>query len=88
MRPEELLEANLMIVAMATEAEWTTATRLSRTYRQEAAVRDAGAIVREYFSSPNVVGTIRLREHPQFTTAADLPGFTSALMELFPVEAL
>jgi hypothetical protein len=71
------------IVAMATEAEWGTATRLSRAYREESAVREASNIVQQYFSRIESIGTIRLREHPQFSPALDLPGFVSALAELF-----
>jgi hypothetical protein len=71
------------IIAMATEREWDTAARLSQTYHEESAVREAGNIVQEHFSRPESIGTIRLREHPQFTPSLDLPGFASALTELF-----
>jgi hypothetical protein len=32
------------------------------------------------------MGTVRLKEHPQFTSELDLSGFASALVELFPTD--
>src|SRR5262249_40989615 len=70
------------VIATATEAEWPTAVRLSHSYREEAAVREAGSIVQQFFSRLDSMGTVRLREHPQFSSDLDLPGFASALTEL------
>jgi hypothetical protein len=72
------------IIAMATEAEWTTAMRLSQTHCQDPVVREAGTVVRQCFSGPETLGTLRLREHPQFSSTLELDGFILALAALFP----
>ncbi len=71
------------ILATTTEQEWDTACRVYREHQYEDAVQAAGTVVRIYFSGPEALGALRLREHPLASGGLDLDGFLSALHDLF-----
>jgi hypothetical protein len=75
-----------LILAMTTSEEWDTAQRFRSEYSAEPILREAAAIILDYFGHSEARGVLRLREHPQFTHDMDIREFLSILAELFPDE--
>jgi hypothetical protein len=75
------------ILATATEEEWQYALQLRDQYKKDPFNIEAGHLVYEYFSTPERLGMIRLRESPYFRPELQIEKFMSALQELFPVWA-
>ena len=75
------------ILATTTEKEWTFALRLRDQYKENPLVAEAGYLVSHYFSAPERIGMIRLRESPYYRPELQIENFLSALQELFPSEA-
>lgn len=75
------------ILATTTEDEWEYALRLRNRYKNDPFTIKAAHLVSEYFSAPERLGMIRLRESPYFRTELQNEKFMSALQELFPVGA-
>ena len=75
------------ILATATEEEWEYALQLRDQYKKDPFIIEAGHLVYEYFSTPERLGMIRLRESPYFRPELQIEKFMSALQELFPVWA-
>jgi hypothetical protein len=71
------------ILATTTEPEWQAALHQSVELRTHETTREARRIVAEYFSGPEALGALRVREHQLFSPQLDLSGFLSALGELF-----
>jgi hypothetical protein len=75
------------ILATATEEEWEYALQLRDQYKKDPFNIEASHLVYEYFSTPERLGMIRLRESPYFRPELQIEKFMSALQELFPVWA-
>ena len=72
------------IVAMMTEPEYSAALRLKQKYGGEQTFQEASAIVHEYFSDMEALGTLRLREHPSTLADRDsIREFLAVLAEIF-----
>jgi hypothetical protein len=89
LRPELLIESLDLytILATATEEEWEYALQLRDQYKKDPFIIEAGHLVYEYFSRPERLDKIRLRESPYFRPELQIDKFMSALQELFPVGA-
>ena len=72
------------ILATATEEEWAYALHLRDQREGGRCAVEAGRLVSEYFSAPDRVGMIRLRESPYCRPGLQLGEFMSALQEMFP----
>ena len=66
------------ILATTTEEEWEYALQLRDQHKN---------LVSDYFSAPERLGMIRLRESPYYRPELQLGKFMSVLQELFPVGA-
>ena len=75
------------ILATTTEEEWEYALQLRDQHNNEPFTIKAGHLVSDYFSAPERLGMIRLRESPYYRPELQLGKFMSVLQELFPVEA-
>jgi len=75
------------ILATTTEEEWGYALELRDQQGDQPYVIEAGHLVSEYFSAPDRLGMIRLKESPYYRPTLQLDEFMSALQELFPVAA-
>lgn len=75
------------ILATTTEKEWEYALQLCDQHKNEPFTIKAGHLVSEYFSAPERLGMIRLRESPYCRPELQLGKFMSVLQELFPVGA-
>ena len=75
------------ILATTTEEEWEYALQLRDQHKNEPFTIKAGHLVSEYFSAPERLGMIRLRESPYCRPELQLGKFMSVLQELFPVGA-
>jgi hypothetical protein len=75
------------ILATTTEGEWEYALQLRDQYRNDSFTIEAGQLVSEYFSAPERLGIIRLRESPYYRPELQIDKFMSVLQELFPVGA-
>ena len=75
------------ILATTTEEEWEYALQLRDQHKNEPFTIKAGHLVSDYFSAPERLGMIRLRESPYYRPELQLGKFMSVLQELFPVEA-
>lgn len=73
------------ILATTTEEEWEYALQLRDQHKNEPFTIKAGHLVSEYFSAPERLGMIRLRESPYYRPELQLGKFMSVLQELFPV---
>ncbi len=73
------------ILATTTEKEWEYALQLRDQHKNEPFTIKAGHLVSEYFSAPERLGMIRLRESPYCRPELQLGKFMSVLQELFPV---
>ncbi len=73
------------ILATTTEEEWEYALQLRDQYKNEPFTIEAGQLVSEYFSAPERLGMIRLRESPYYRPELQIGKFMSVLQELFPV---
>jgi len=71
------------IIATTTEVEWEAFTVFRQRLRAEPYVREAGAIVNEYFSAINKVGVIRIQESKYYKPEFQLDEFISILKETF-----
>jgi hypothetical protein len=72
------------VLATTTEKEWEEALGLREAHRAASVVIDATRIVRDYFSSSDSLGMLRLRESPYSRPDLQLDEFLAALHELFP----
>jgi hypothetical protein len=72
------------IIATTTEEEWDAFAAFRKGLGDESHVREAGAIVEEYFSAMNKVGIIRMRESRYYRPGLQLDEFMSILKEAFP----
>jgi hypothetical protein len=75
------------ILATTTEVEWRYALELDDQYSDQPYVKEAGAIVSEYFSALGSLGMIRMMESPYYRRELQVADFMSALKELFPAPA-
>ena len=75
------------ILATTTEEEWEYALQLRDQHKNEPFTIKAGHLVSDYFSAPERLGVIRLRESPYYRPELQLGKFMSVLQELFPVGA-
>ena len=75
------------ILATTTEEEWEYALQLRDQNKNEPFTIEAGQLVSEYFSAPERLGMIRLRESPYYRPELQIGKFISVLQELFPVGA-
>jgi hypothetical protein len=75
------------ILATTTEEEWEYALQLRDQHKNEPFTIEAGQLVSEYFSAPERLGMIRLRESPYYRPELQIGKFISVLQELFPVGA-
>jgi len=75
------------ILATTTEEEWEYALQLRDQHKNEPFTIEAGQLVSEYFSAPERLGMIRLRESPYYRPDLQIGKFMSVLQELFPVGA-
>lgn len=73
------------IVATTIQDEWEHALKLRDSYRDNHYVVQAGDLVSRYFSSPNQLGLIRLKESPYYRDNLQVNDFISVLKELFPL---
>ncbi len=71
-------------IAMMTEDEHEVAIRLKGQHKQNPEVLKAGLYVREYFSSVDSLGTLRLREHQHYSEDMDTATFLDTIVEFFP----
>ncbi len=74
------------ILATTTEEEWEYALQLRDQYKNDPFAIEAGLLVSEYFSTPERMGMIRLRESPYYRPELQIEKFMSVLKELFPGE--
>jgi hypothetical protein len=72
------------ILATTMESEWDFALELSRRYRGDPYMIEAGQLISDHFSALDRLGMIRLRESPYYRPELRLSEFMSALKELFP----
>ena len=75
------------ILATTTEEEWRYALQLRDQYKSDPFTMEAARLVLEYFSAPERLGMIRLRESPYYRPELQNEKFMSVLQELFPVGA-
>ena len=75
------------ILATTTEGEWEYALQLRDQYKNDPLAIEAGHLVSEYFSAPERLGMIRLRESHYYRSELQIEKFMSVLRELFPVGA-
>jgi hypothetical protein len=75
------------ILATTTEEEWEYALQLRDQYKNDPFTIEAGHLVSDYFSGPERLGMIRLRESHYYRTELQIEKFMSVLQELFPVGA-
>jgi hypothetical protein len=75
------------ILATTTEEEWRYALQLRDQYKNDPFAIEAASLVLEYFSAPERLGMIRLRESPYYRPKLQNEKFISVLQELFPVRA-
>jgi hypothetical protein len=75
------------ILATTTEEEWEYALQLRDQYKNDRFTIEAGHLVSDYFSGPERLGMIRLRESHYYRTELQIEKFMSVLQELFPVGA-
>lgn len=74
------------ILATTTEEEWGYALQLRDQYKNDPFAIKAGDLVSEYFSAPERMGMIRLRESLYYRPELQIEKFMSVLQELFPGE--
>ena len=72
------------ILATTSEEEWRCGLDMRDRYRSQPYVIEAGRLVSEYFSHPDYLGVVRLKESPYYRPELQLDAFISALEELFP----
>jgi hypothetical protein len=75
------------ILATTMETEWKYALELRDRRGDEPYIMEAGRLVSEFFSAPDRLGMIRLRESRYYRPELQLVEFMSALKELFPARA-
>jgi len=75
------------ILATTTEQEWRYALQLRDQYKNDPFTIEAARLVLEYFSAPERLGMIRLRESLYYRPELQSEKFMSVLQELFPVRA-
>jgi len=75
------------VLATTTEKEWEYALQLRDQYKNDPFTIEAGHLVSEYFSAPERLGMIRLRESTYYRPELQIEEFMSVLQELFPVGA-
>jgi hypothetical protein len=75
------------ILATTTEDEWKYALQLRDQYENDPFTIEAARLVSEYFSAPERLGMIRLRESPYYRPELQNEKFMSVLQELFPIGA-
>ena len=75
------------ILATTTEKEWDYALKLRDHQKNDPFAIEAARLVSEYFSAPDRLGMIRLRESPYYRPELQIEKFMSALQELFPTGA-
>jgi hypothetical protein len=68
--------------ALMSEGEWEGCKRMCAESSNNAFVREASGIVREFFADEDSRGMIRLREHPHCTDNLQLKEFRESLEEL------
>ena len=73
------------IVAMMTADEYETVRQLGKEYKTHEIVVDAIGIIRRHFSNVEAMGMLRMREHPDFSDAFDLPEFIKVLADVFQI---
>ncbi len=71
------------IAAMMTPREYEVVEKLARDFREAPAVEKAREIVNEFFSAPERLGILRMREHPLFALNMDVVELIKVLKELF-----
>lgn len=72
------------IIATTTEEEWDAFPAFRKRLGDESHVREAGAIIEEYFSAMNKAGIIRIRESRYYQPGFQLDEFMSIMKEAFP----
>ena len=70
-----------------TEGEWEYALELRDQHKNDPLTIEAGHMVSEYFSAPERLGMIRLRESHYYRPELQIGKFMSVLQELFPLRA-
>jgi hypothetical protein len=75
------------ILATTTEGEWEYALELRDQHKNDPLTIEAGHMVSEYFSAPERLGMIRLRESHYYRPELQIEKFMSVLQELFPLRA-
>jgi hypothetical protein len=73
------------ILATTMEEEWEYALQLRDQYKNDPFTIEAGHLVSKYFSAPERLGMIRLRESTYYRPELQIEKFMSVLQELFPV---
>jgi hypothetical protein len=68
--------------ALMSEGEWEGCKRMCADFSDNAFVREASEIVREFFADEDSRGMIKLREHPHCTGNLQLKEFRESLEEL------
>lgn len=72
------------IIGLMTEGEDRIVRDLSATHREDAKVIEARAVVAEFFARSDLLGVLRMREHPLFRSDMDIEGFIADLTEILP----
>jgi hypothetical protein len=72
------------LAALMTDEEYTTLSLFRSRYGAHPVVREAGTIVRDFFSTPTHRGVVRLREAT--STLERLTDLLALLSEMFPLE--
>ena len=75
------------ILATTTEEEWGYALQLRDQHKNDPFTIEAGHLVSKYFSAPERLGMVRMRESAYYRSELQIEKFMFALQELFPVGA-
>lgn len=71
------------ILATTTEPEWDQALKLKNVHGKDPIIFEAGRLVADYFSGPNQLGMIRMRESQYFQPSFQIEDFMGALKDFF-----
>ncbi|MBL0715902.1 MAG: hypothetical protein JJV98_19625 [Desulfosarcina sp.] len=71
------------ILATTTEQEWQLALKLKAFHNKDPIASEAGRLIANYFSNPEQLGMLRLRESIYFRPELQIEDFMSVLKDLF-----
>ena len=74
------------IIAMMTEPEFTSTQEQIAVDKEQPVLTESSRIVSEFFSTPESMGCLRLRDHSLWNEQMALGEFLSALNDLFRPE--